>query len=94
MHVHALNACTETVIRFFEGSTKYKHLYPNGYFFLTAKYKILQLYPDGHSFFYSKIQNFEHFIQTVIGFFTTKYKVLKVVPKQPFVFPCGKSNYL
>ena len=27
--------------------------------FFTAKYKILQLYPNGHSFFYGKMQNLE-----------------------------------
>ena len=39
---HEVNACTQTDIRFFS----------------TVKYEILQFYPNSHSFFYNKIQNF------------------------------------
>ena len=31
------------------------------FLFFTGKYKILKLYPNGHSFFYSEMQNFENY---------------------------------
>ena len=45
-------------------------VYSTGHSFFTAKYEILRLYPNSHSFcfFHSEIQNFA------------------VVPKRPFVF--------
>ena len=45
--------------------------------FSKAKYKILQLYPNEHSFFST---------QTAIHFFTEKCKILKTAPKRSFVF--------
>ena len=40
---------------------------------LQGKYKILQLYPPSHSFFYNETQNFENCNQTAIHVFTMKY---------------------
>ena len=34
-------------------------MYLNGHLFFTRKYKILQLHPKDHSFFYNNTQNFE-----------------------------------
>ena len=70
--------------------------------FFTVKYEFLQLYPNGHSFFYSEIRNFTVVSKrpfvfyseiqsfTVVSkwpsFFTAKCKILKTVPNRPFVF--------
>ena len=43
--------------------------------FFTAKYETLQLYPNGHLFFYSEIQNFQSRSETLICFLTTNYKI-------------------
>ena len=54
--------------------------------YFTAKYEILQLYSNGHSLFYSEMQNFETLPKQPFRFFTTKHKILKTAPKRPFVF--------
>ena len=53
-------------------------MYPSDHSFFTTKYEILQLNPNGHSFFYSEIQNST---VTTIRFSqrNTKFKILPFV---------------
>ena len=46
--------------------------------FFTAKYQILQLYSNGHSFVYSGIRNFTVVPKRPFFFFTAKYKILQL----------------
>ena len=62
--------------------------------YFTAKYEILQLHSNGHSFSYSKMQNFETLPKRPFHFFTTKHKILKTAPKQPFAFLTTKYRIL
>ena len=45
------NACTQTAIRFLQGNTKFYNCSQTAIHYFTAKYEILQLYPNGHSYF-------------------------------------------
>ena len=61
--------------------------------FFTAKYEILQLYPNGLSFFYSEMQNFENCTQTAIRF-SQQNKKFSNVPKLPFILWVQNKNFL
>ena len=43
---------------FLQQNTKFQSCTQTAIRFFTAKYEILKLHPNGHSFFYSKIQNY------------------------------------
>ena len=53
--------------------------------YFTLKYEISQLHSNGHSFFCSKMENFET-TQTAISFFLRNTKIVKTAPKRLFVF--------
>ena len=61
--------------------------------FFTAKYEILQLYPNGLSFFYSKIRNFENCTQTAIRF-SQQNKKFSNVPELPFILWLQNTKFL
>ena len=77
-------------------------MYPSGHSFFTAKYGILQLYPNEYSFFFCFFlqwnTKFYSYTQTAIRFLyrNTKYSILchlffdceifKVIPKRSFAF--------
>ena len=61
--------------------------------YFTVKYKILQLCSNGHSVFYSEMQNFETLPKQPFCFFTTKHKILKTARKRPFVFYNKIQNF-
>ena len=66
--------------------------------FLTEKYKVLQLHPNGHSFFYRKIQNLELYSNGHSFYynFQRNREFWKSYPNRHSYFPRGntRSNYL
>ena len=58
-----------------------------------AKYKILQLYPNGYSFFYGKIQSFANVPKRPFVFSQQNTK-FRASPERPFVFFTTKHNIL
>ena len=64
--------------------------------YFAAEYEILQLYSNGHSFFYSEMQNFENCTQMAIRFLQRNTGFWKLYPNGHSYFPQGntKSNYL
>ena len=77
----------------FKLENELKILNPSGHSYRTAKYEILQFYPNGHSFFYSEMQNFENCTQTTISFSQRNMK-FRIVPKLPFVLWLQNAKYL
>ena len=62
--------------------------------FFTAKYEILQLYPNGNSFFfYSEIRNFTVVPKRQFVFFTAKYEVLQLYPNGHSFFYSEIRNF-
>ena len=69
---------------FSQRSTKFYSCTETAILFLTAKYEILQFYPNGLSFFYSEMKNFKNCTQTAIRF-SQQNKKFSNVPKLPFI---------
>ena len=93
LRLRLLHKCESGLNQFWEAGNLMHRviLKPEG----TAKYKILQWYPNGHSFFTAKYE-IHNCIQTAIRFFffITKYKSLKFAPKRPFIFHNEIENFV
>ena len=78
---------------FSQRSTKFYSCTQTAICYFTVKYKILQLYSNGHSFFLQRNTKFYSCTQTAIRFLQRNAK-FRIVPNWPFVLFVTKHKIL